>query len=236
MQYNFLTATNFTAAREGLYQRARADDGNWTGGRVGSGRLVGTMRGISAPVMVRWLGDESLVTTATMQAIDEATYRAIARALYWRALNADFLPGGLDLMLFDFGFNAGISRSARIFQQIIGLSSARLDGDIGPATLQYMDNAALDTICTAIAPAYARQLQQVLGVAEDGVIGDGTVAALKAADNGRTRAMLYALASRQDLAYRSFQSFRINGAGWLNRLSARLEAALALASGGMPRV
>ena len=81
MQTNFLTITEFTLGEEGLYQCLRADGGNWTGGLVGHGMLVGTMRGISAPTMVRWMGGSpTAVTARVMQSIDVPTFRAIARA------------------------------------------------------------------------------------------------------------------------------------------------------------
>ncbi|GAN97577.1 hypothetical protein Geu3261_0208_010 [Komagataeibacter europaeus NBRC 3261] len=136
MQSNFQTITDFTQGKEGLYQRIRNDAGNWTLGSVGHGNLVGTMRGISAPTMVRWMGgDPSKVTAAVMQGIDIPTFRAIARAFYWRPLNCDLLPAGIDAAVFDFGFNAGIRVAARQLQAAAGLKGADVDGDIGPRTI-----------------------------------------------------------------------------------------------------
>ncbi|MCW4589401.1 hypothetical protein NO263_02210 [Gluconacetobacter entanii] len=113
MQTNFLTITSFTLGEEGLYQCRRDDAGNWTLGAIGHGNLVGTMRGISAPTMVRWTGgNPAQVTAKVMQSIDVPTFRAIARAFYWRALNCDLLPAGIDAMTFDFGFNAGMPSPA----------------------------------------------------------------------------------------------------------------------------
>ncbi|GAB6968451.1 hypothetical protein JCM25156A_24890 [Komagataeibacter kakiaceti JCM 25156] len=67
MQTNFLTVTSFTLDEEGLYQCRRDDAGNWTGGVVGHGHLVGTMRGISALTMVRWMGgNPSSITNKVM--------------------------------------------------------------------------------------------------------------------------------------------------------------------------
>ncbi|GBQ15197.1 hypothetical protein CFR78_04315 [Komagataeibacter rhaeticus] len=143
MQTNFLTITDFTLGEEGLYQCCRSDGGNWTGGAQGHGFLVGTMRGISAPTMVRWTGGSpAAVTAKTMQSIDVPTFRAIARAFYWRPLNCDLLPAGIDAMVFDFGFNAGIRIAARQLQAAVGMKGAALDGDIGPATI----SAVLDAV------------------------------------------------------------------------------------------
>jgi lysozyme family protein len=58
--------------------------------------------------------------------------RALYKANYWDALKGDDLPIGLDLCVFDFGVNAGVSRAARYLQRMVG---ARQDGIIGPMTL-----------------------------------------------------------------------------------------------------
>ncbi|WP_308719210.1 glycosyl hydrolase 108 family protein [Komagataeibacter xylinus] len=140
MQTNFHTIINGTAGQEGLYQCLRDDGGNWTGGAVGHGFLVGTMRGISAPTMVRWLGgNPARVTRAVMQAIDVPTFAAIARAYYWNAMDCAALPAGVDQMVFDFGFNSGNGRSIWLLQQAIGLTGRQVDGDIGPVTLDALE-------------------------------------------------------------------------------------------------
>ncbi|MFT8645658.1 glycosyl hydrolase 108 family protein [Gluconacetobacter sp.] len=139
MQSNFTTITDGTEAREGKYSGRRDDPGNWTGGCVGHGMLVGSMRGISAPTMVRWLhGDVRAVTVATMQAVTPELYRTIAAAFYWRPLSCQKLPAGIDAMVFDFGFNSGVQRSARLLQAAIGLTGDDVDGDIGPQTLRVL--------------------------------------------------------------------------------------------------
>ncbi|MCW4589364.1 hypothetical protein NO263_02010 [Gluconacetobacter entanii] len=149
MQTNFLTITDFTLGEEGLYQCRMDDGGNWTGGAQGHGMLVGSMRGISAATMARWMGgNPAQVTRKVMQSIDVPTFRAIARALYWRPLNCDLLPAGIDAMTFDFGFNAGIRVAARQLQAAAGLKGAALDGDIGPATI----SAVLDTMNSPAGP------------------------------------------------------------------------------------
>ena len=51
---------------------------------------------------------------------------------YWEPLSCDDLPAGVDLSVFDMGVNAGVLRSAKILQGIVG---ARPDGIIGSQTL-----------------------------------------------------------------------------------------------------
>ncbi|MBR0559516.1 glycosyl hydrolase 108 family protein [Neokomagataea anthophila] len=225
MQSNFSTITQFTASREGLYQCLRDDPGNWTLGAVGCGRLVGTMRGISAPVMGRWVGDPHLITPKIMQAISAETFSAIYAALYWRAINGAHLPSGIDVMLCDFAFNAGIARSAKQLQQIIGFVPSDIDGDIGPQTLHALETAPLSVIAGAVTGSYRTALQRDVGVTPDGVLGIETLQTVEQMGQ-RHRLIVYALASRQEAAYRSFQKFTYFGRGWLERLAERLALAL----------
>ncbi|CAI9120464.1 lysozyme family protein [Brytella acorum] len=69
-----------------------------------------------------------------------------------------------------------------------------------------------------------------------GVAGPKTLAALRQETDGHYLALLFALASRQSLAYRSFSNFQRFGSGWIKRLEARLDAAIALAQGRVPAV
>jgi len=227
MQRNLDKSAEFTAGREGLYQNLHSDPGNWTRGEVGMGRQVGTMRGISAPVMVQWCGSAELVTAAVMKSISQTTFEAIYAALYWRAIAGDNLPDGVDLMLVDFAFNSGVQRAAKQFQQIVGVLDSEIDGNIGPETLAIMENVRGDQIAKFISKDYAARLQTDLAVTADGAIGPVTLRAAQEQDAG-TRLLIYALASRQALAYRSFSNFRNFGSGWLARLEARLVRALAM--------
>lgn len=56
----------------------------------------------------------------------------IYRQNYWEPLACDDLPAGVDLSVFDMGVNAGVLRSAKILQGIVG---AHTDGIIGSQTL-----------------------------------------------------------------------------------------------------
>jgi len=225
MQTNFDIAAQFTSSREGRYQCIRTDAGNWTLGQIGQGNLVGTMRGISAPVMVQWLGNPAMVTSSVMKSIGDDTFKAISRALFWRAINGDQLPAGLDLLLFDFAFNSGVARAAKQLQRILRLE--QIDGDIGEDTLEAVLHAPVSDILLAVSDTYVRRLQDDLGVTSDGIVGPGTLKAIKAQD-ARLRALIYACASQQEAAYRSFKGFTQFGRGWLGRLDQRVEAAVLL--------
>jgi lysozyme family protein len=178
MQTNFLPITDFTQKAEGLYQRLRSDPGNWTQGGVGHGSLVGTMRGISAPTMVRWMGgNPANVTVKVMQSIDEPTFRAIASAFYWRPLNCDALPAGIDAMVFDFGFNAGIRTAARLLQIALCVPDVAADGDIGPRTIAaVMDVTNGGNIQSLIDRLETLQVDYYRGLRLFASCGDGWIA------------------------------------------------------------
>jgi lysozyme family protein len=121
----------FTFAQEGGYQCDPADGGNWTGGRLYVGALVGTNRGISAPVLCHWRAPDD-VQAADMQAlgVDEAT--AIAAALFGNPIRVEDLPPGIDLMTFEAAWGCGVRTGCRILQGAVG---AAADGFVGPATI-----------------------------------------------------------------------------------------------------
>ncbi len=56
----------------------------------------------------------------------------IYRRNYWAAINADALPPGLAIALFDFAVNSGPARAAKTLQALLGVAA---DGAIGPMTI-----------------------------------------------------------------------------------------------------
>ena len=59
--------------------------------------------------------------------------KAIYKKDYWYAIKGNYLPEGLDLMIFDMAVNAGISRSVKLLQNVLGVTS---DGILGPKTME----------------------------------------------------------------------------------------------------
>lgn len=55
---------------------------------------------------------------------------------FWDKVKGDKLPAGLDLMVFDFAVNAGVSRASKVLQKILG---AKADGIIGSKTLNLVN-------------------------------------------------------------------------------------------------
>ena len=78
-----------------------------------------------------------------MKALTIDAVKPFYKKMYWDKLCCDDLPQGVDYAVFDFGVNAGTSRSAKFLQRAVG---AVPDGAIGPATLgkvKAMDSDAL---------------------------------------------------------------------------------------------
>ena len=75
---------------------------------------------------------ETEVTDEDVRALTRAEAREIYRARYWTPMRCAELPAGIDLMVFDFGVNAGPGRSVRLLQRCAGVAA---DGSIGPVTL-----------------------------------------------------------------------------------------------------
>jgi lysozyme family protein len=129
---NFQRCLSFTFGEEAGYQANRKDRGNWLGDV-----LVGTNLGISAPTLAIWLREHNNITkpeqvAQVMRSLPIDMASAIYLAKYWKPIDGDQLPAGIDLMLFDHGVNAGVGRSVRLVQQLMYVAD---DGAMGPITL-----------------------------------------------------------------------------------------------------
>ena len=111
----------FVLSHEGGLQKRTDDPGNWTGGRVGMGKLVGTNFGISAASF-------PLVDIENLT-IEEA--KTIYRNNYYIAVSCHKMPYPLALVVFDAAVNQGLGWATRQLQNLLGVVT---DGDIGPKT------------------------------------------------------------------------------------------------------
>jgi lysozyme family protein len=89
-----------------------------------------TNLGITHITLASWRGAE--VTPADVRALTRAEAEAIYAQRYWTPLRCADLPPGVDLMVFDFGVNAGPARSAKTLQRLLRVP---VDGVVGPQTL-----------------------------------------------------------------------------------------------------
>ncbi len=124
---DFAACVDFTLGMEGGFSADPDDPGNWTGGAVGQGRLLGTNFGISAAAYPM-LDIAHLTRTAA-----EALYRAD----YWEKIQGDQLPGPIAAVAFDAAVNNGPGRAIRWLQRALGVS---VDGLLGPDTVAAMDD------------------------------------------------------------------------------------------------
>lgn len=128
----------FTKREEGGYSCDRGDSGNWTSGVVGKGLMIGSNMGVGAPALVSWVarggngvGYDVAITADAMCHLDPRVYKAIALEDYWNVMPCDWMPAGLDLMIFDYGWNRGPNNSVHELQEALGVV---VDGHFGPAS------------------------------------------------------------------------------------------------------
>lgn len=103
---SFDVSQGYVKIREGGFQKNPKDAGNWTGGKVDVGTLVGTNFGISAPTLSGWLGRTA--TEADMRALTYQTALAIFKKNYWDALSLDQLANqSTATLVYDGAVNQG---------------------------------------------------------------------------------------------------------------------------------
>lgn len=97
-----------------------------------------TNLGITLDTLTGWrrkmaggAGQAVAVTAEDVRNLSRDDATEIYRAEYWNALNCDNLPAGVDLVVFDFGVNAGPVRAARLLQQAVHVDQ---DGQVGKIT------------------------------------------------------------------------------------------------------
>lgn len=106
---DFNQAQEFVKIAEGGYGNDSRDSGNWTGGKVGSGQLVGTNHGISAPVLSAWLGRTA--TESDMRNLSYATALQIYKKNYWDAMALSMVENqSVALLIYDGAVNQGVGR------------------------------------------------------------------------------------------------------------------------------
>ena len=111
---------------EGTLSTDRTDPGNWTGGAVGVGKLVGTKYGISA----------KSYPTIDIPNLTLADAKAIAKRDYWDTVHGDDLPVAIAHALFDMAFNQGVMTAIKVFQRAVGVTQDGVFGDVTMAAFK----------------------------------------------------------------------------------------------------
>lgn len=93
-----------------------------------------TNLGITRKTLARWrhVSPWWALPKAAVRDLQRAEAARIYHDGYWRRVQADRMPPGLDLALFDFAVNSGPDRAVRALQAVLGV---RMDGLVGPVTL-----------------------------------------------------------------------------------------------------
>ncbi|MBV1705846.1 MAG: acetylmuramidase [Hyphomicrobiales bacterium] len=110
MRSNFDAALALTLRWEGGYSDNPADPGGATN--------FGVTRATLAKVRAR------PVSKAEVKALTRAEAATIYRQLYWEAINAEALPGGLDCAAFDCAVNSGPGRALAYLRKVSGAPDA----------------------------------------------------------------------------------------------------------------
>jgi lysozyme family protein len=127
--FNLAVAITFRPDHEGGYQCLPNDKGNWTGGQVGVGALVGTNHGISAA--------EFPLEDIKNMTIERAMQ--IYQKEYWNPLYSQIESQDFANKLFDIGVMSGVGTSVKLAQGLF--KDLNMDGHFGPVTLSAINSS-----------------------------------------------------------------------------------------------
>lgn len=136
MHTSLSAALNHLAAHEGGYVNHPSDPGGCTN------------RGITLATYRRCINPHG--TCRDLRALGWCEAATIYRDHYWSAVQADALPVGLDLCVFDMGVNAGPVTAIKLLQRLLDVER---DGHIGPVTLAALAAEAPERLIDGYAEA-----------------------------------------------------------------------------------
>jgi hypothetical protein len=127
------------------YKREATDAGDWSGGKIGAGYLLGTSRSISAPVFIKWRNYKQPTTQTEADFIQKQLYNIsidetekIMKQKYWDAIGGDQLKSQLIAeMAADMRSSAG-NNGVKALQRAAGVTP---DGNVGKLTIDAINAA-----------------------------------------------------------------------------------------------
>lgn len=119
--------------------------------------------GITLATLQAWRGTTVTVDDVRNLARDEAM--EIYRANYWLPARCGDMPAGVDLMVFDFGVNAGPRIAVKAVQRLTGVKD---DGSVGPLTLAALGRADRTSLINGMAQARLDHYRGLAGWARFG--------------------------------------------------------------------
>lgn len=133
---SFNTAHGKTAINEGGFTLVREDNGNWTSGSVGTGTLVGTNYGISAPVLADYLNRR--ITREDMENLSPDVAKKIYKRLYWDKIKGDEINNqDTANSIYDSAVNMGVGTAIKMAQRALRIKET---GVMDIETLNKLNN------------------------------------------------------------------------------------------------
>lgn len=105
-----------------------------------------TNYGITIKVLSEYRKTEVNVEDVQRLSVGEA--KQIYFKNYWKSIQGDQLPNGVNLSVFDFAVNAGIFQAVKVLQKVVNV---RQDGMIGPITLKAVQTFEAKTVIESFA-------------------------------------------------------------------------------------
>lgn len=133
---SFKLAIQKTSRFEGGLSLLHDDNGNWTGGRVNNGILIGTNHGVSAPLLTIFLG--RVATKKDMIDLSKETAHSIFEKEYWNVCKCSEIKSqDIAEQLFDMAITSGQTTAIKIMQSSLGLKQS---GKMNKETIDKINN------------------------------------------------------------------------------------------------
>ncbi len=112
------------------------DSGNYTGGQIGLGQLIGSKFGVSAPVLSSYL--RRTATVEDMKNLSPETAMIIAKKDYWNLIHGDEIVSQEKAdMIYDDAYNSGPSTAVNKVQKALNIT---VTGKMDIFTLNKLNN------------------------------------------------------------------------------------------------
>ena len=104
-----------------------------------------TMVGVTLKAWRAFMHNDRL-SPNDLHAMTENEREVFYRVMYWRPMQCDSLPKGINLMAFDTSVNCGVHASSVILQLAAGMPQELIDGDVGPKTIAWAKKAEITNL------------------------------------------------------------------------------------------
>ena len=133
MHANFAAALNLTLKFEGGWVDNKHDPGG------------STNMGITLSTLAKYRGTP--VTSEDIRCLLREEATDIYRHMFWDPVHADDFSAGLDIAIFDYAVNSGLSAAVRGLQTVLDV---RADGILGPDTLNCLPHMPAPDLIKAL--------------------------------------------------------------------------------------